>query len=634
MAKYTPLDDVTNLANTTSAQATINTNSDRIEAAFDNTLSLDGSTPNSMGSDIDLNSNDLLNGGIVNATTLKIGGTIVTTTALTASDASEIDYDQGGTGSVATTVEAKLQEAVSVKDFGAVGDGVTDDTAAIQAAIDSGAYRIFLPTGTYLISSPLKTGSSYQTIEGSGWSTILKTTDDTLQFGIAVLTTHTDVNIKSLKMLGAATSSETSPSSNGAIGVNTNSGATAFAMSYPTTQDTRCKVSNVWFDQWNVGIANNHSDGLDVRYCLFTNIEGLNTGYGYGITSSGNNQNILYNRFDNTNSAGQGRHAIYINGYSESCNVVGNYVKSWEKNPYNIKAESSATSGYYHNVSYNVAEGCNLTEVTDAAVFLFIGTSATYKGGYCTVNGNKAIDCKGHQLRFTYFPHSSANDFIADGTLDYTTPSNNNTPIWLELSDYTKLTNISLNGIPNTTYSGMGIESCAYVEVDNFWSYAAGNYRTGIQLNAATTSTTNNCVLSNINAETGGALSQGVVENAAYTSQGITTNLWLDRTGQCLFAYEYTIATGAIDITGSSQTIIVDTESDASSDDLDTISGKEDFSTIILVAANSARSVVVKDGTGNLDISGDFTLDNTEDSLMLMRRGASWQEVSRSDNGA
>ena len=43
--------------------------------------------------------------------------------------------------------------AVNVKDFGAVGDGVTDDTAAIQAALDSGASQIIFSSGTYLVRS-------------------------------------------------------------------------------------------------------------------------------------------------------------------------------------------------------------------------------------------------------------------------------------------------------------------------------------------------------------------------------------------------------------------------------------------------------------------------------------------------
>jgi hypothetical protein len=53
---------------------------------------------------------------------------------------------------IGRTVHQKLQESVSVKDFGAVGDGVTDDSVAIQAALDSGAISVYVPAAQYYLS--------------------------------------------------------------------------------------------------------------------------------------------------------------------------------------------------------------------------------------------------------------------------------------------------------------------------------------------------------------------------------------------------------------------------------------------------------------------------------------------------
>ena len=64
-----------------------------------------------------------------------------------------------GTAEYSRTVQSKLREVVSVEDFGAVGDGATDDTAAIQKALDyanaQGGTVIHIPSGTYFCTGNL-----------------------------------------------------------------------------------------------------------------------------------------------------------------------------------------------------------------------------------------------------------------------------------------------------------------------------------------------------------------------------------------------------------------------------------------------------------------------------------------------
>jgi hypothetical protein len=80
-----------------------------------------------------------------------------------AAGASLVGYHPAGTGAVATTVQAKLRESVSVKDFGAIGDGVADDTLAVQAAVTycvQNRKALFVPAGTYIIR-PATNGTVY-----------------------------------------------------------------------------------------------------------------------------------------------------------------------------------------------------------------------------------------------------------------------------------------------------------------------------------------------------------------------------------------------------------------------------------------------------------------------------------------
>ena len=76
-------------------------------------------------------------------------------------------FTQSGTGAIQRTVENKLKDTVSVKDFGAVGDGVVNDTAAIQAALAAtGNFILRFPPGTYKINSTITLNASQKSLHG------------------------------------------------------------------------------------------------------------------------------------------------------------------------------------------------------------------------------------------------------------------------------------------------------------------------------------------------------------------------------------------------------------------------------------------------------------------------------------
>jgi hypothetical protein len=96
-------------------------------------------------------------------------------------------FTQAGAAALARPIQDKLRDFIDARDFGVKGDGVTDDTAALQAALTAcgAGHKLRIPTGTYLLSATLNAATN-QVIEGDGPNnTILRRfTDygDTIRF--------------------------------------------------------------------------------------------------------------------------------------------------------------------------------------------------------------------------------------------------------------------------------------------------------------------------------------------------------------------------------------------------------------------------------------------------------------------
>jgi hypothetical protein len=183
-------------------------------------------------------------------------------TRLDDSDGSSlVGFIQAGTSAVATTVETKLRESVSIKDFGAVGDGVTNDRAAIQAALNTGK-SVLIPSGTYLFSTSISFTAANQCIFGLGNDSILKSGPGSVYIQSQGLN---NLTIRDLQIDGVGT--------NGGILISNNS--------------SNFDVLNIFFNGGGQRVWLWDCDHIAVQNCTFDN-----TGYGV-IAQAGRSPNYV-----------------------------------------------------------------------------------------------------------------------------------------------------------------------------------------------------------------------------------------------------------------------------------------------------------------------------------------------------
>ena len=128
-----------------------------------------------------------------------------------------VAYNQGGTGAVTTTVQAKLRQTVSVFDFMTAaqisdvqaGTYALDVTTACQNALNSGATRVIFPEGSYKISGLTIDSScpNLRDIEGQG-SVKLRVTAVNNAIGFSIAASRAFVNFNNFYLISTGTKSD------------------------------------------------------------------------------------------------------------------------------------------------------------------------------------------------------------------------------------------------------------------------------------------------------------------------------------------------------------------------------------------------------------------------------------------
>lgn len=190
-----------------------------------------------------------------------------------------VSFTQSGTGATARTVDAKLKDgALSVKDFGATGDGSTDDYTAINACFTAALLAgksVYFPTGTYRITEQLTLlDADGLFIFGEGTenaTTIRQVTNSkgVFKFTITAAGTVNNITIRDMRIESTAGT----PGTGILFGVTT------------TEFWDEVRLDNVYFYNWTKGMEWQRVSNSAVIRCDFHN---CTTGFNYTSAGLGN----------------------------------------------------------------------------------------------------------------------------------------------------------------------------------------------------------------------------------------------------------------------------------------------------------------------------------------------------------
>ncbi len=219
-----------------------------------------------------------------------------------------------------------VSESINVKNFGAVGDGVTNDFAALQAAITAGAGKaVYLPPGTYISSATLVMPSN-TTLYGVPGSSILKSTGNSATSAISFGSAKTNVVIRDLKITTTDDANATG------YGVLINAACTDIVV-------VNCEMYNFYHTALR---CNTQSTRIVWTRNLIYNIyrdassNGINASY---LDDS----EVSFNRVHSIGNGGNGQHAMYASAAGNCLKVIGNSAYNCNSNGFTIYNGGSGT---------------------------------------------------------------------------------------------------------------------------------------------------------------------------------------------------------------------------------------------------------------------------------------------------
>jgi hypothetical protein len=526
---------------------------------------------------------------------------------------SKLSFLQAGTGALARTVQVKLQDVVSVRDFGAVADGNfatgagTDNTAAFQAAINSltlpgnGGRSLYVPAGVYKLVSQITVPSGLSIIGDGMWNSVLFCPSAFGNTGGLVRCNGTGGPPTIISKLGVLAQT---------------GGASGWGL---VTVANGTFIDTVWVNGFAVGI---HLASTDV---FLTNFAAELSGTNVYITESdinvshgtvyGGTQGVVVN---NNASTGNGR--LHLS---------------------NVRASSCDQTGFYVGTSKNVniadcsASHVNLGKLTVAALKIESATDVVVNGFNGSISGTASTTSQGiyalSSLRVvitgcttTGFLDgiivNASDDVVIDGNLSQL---NGRYGIAAFAGRVAITGNVSrTNGTAAANDTGISSTNSSAGGLHSIVGNISTNVAAGAQDYGIAASITNSTAFT-------------VIEGNLCTGNNVS-DIYLEGANSGNFKYGPNLGTIITDVTApsvaSAATLTLPRGADVVS-----VTGTTGITSI--VATGNARrtatlifagALTVTDGS-NLKLAGNFTT-TADDVLTLYCDGTNWFEVSRSVN--